>query len=413
MSKKIALFSGGRGNKNLLHSFISDLDQKNIELSVIVNGLDDGASTGKIRYLFSKETHGISDFLKVILSLSPNNEIVKLFERRFPKAGSEKEKRILHEKIERFLDNEKLFILEDDYQIDKNSEDLIRSSILDLINHFNESEEKDIDFSDFKIGNVVFASQIIKNNFDFKLAIFDFSQLVDVDPENSKVIESSKNPAYLCGILKQGIFLPNEASIVLSRTTDFIEDIFQINKSLTAEEIREICSLEKNEKISYLNSIQKLEDLSNEAKDAIDAADCIIYGAGTPFSSLLPSLSLIGAAETISKKKSPKILVANLKKETQNFFSANQLIRDLLKHTLKNSNSANIDPKNIITHLIVSNQKVSEEDRDYSIDYCKSELESEFPWISVIERDLTHPQKQFQHDGDKLKKCILEILDSE
>ena len=174
MSKKIALFSGGRGNKNLLHSFISDLDQKNIELSVIVNGLDDGASTGKIRYLFSKETHGISDFLKVILSLSPNNEIVKLFERRFPKAGSEKEKRILHEKIERFLDNEKLFILEDDYQIDKNSEDLIRSSILDLINHFNESEEKDIDFSDFKIGNVVFASQIIKNNFDFKLAIFDF-----------------------------------------------------------------------------------------------------------------------------------------------------------------------------------------------------------------------------------------------
>ena len=200
MSKKIALFSGGRGNKNLLNSFISDLDQKNIELSVIVNGLDDGASTGKIRYLFSKETHGISDFLKVILSLSPNNEIVKLFERRFPTTGSEKEKRILHEKIERFLDNEKLFILEDDYQIDKNSEDLIRSSILDLINHFNESEEKDIDFSDFKIGNVVFASQIIKNNFDFKLAIFDFSQLVDVDPENSKIIESSKIPAYLCGI---------------------------------------------------------------------------------------------------------------------------------------------------------------------------------------------------------------------
>ena len=64
-------------------------------------------------------------------------------------------------------------------------------------------------------------------------------------------------------------------------------------------------------------------------------------------------------------------------------------------------------------HLMLSNQKVSEEDRDYSIDYCKSELESEFPWISVIERDLTHPQKQFQHDGDKLKKCILEILDSE
>ena len=44
------------------------------ELSVIINGLDDGASTGEIRRLFHYKAHGISDFLKAILSLSPNKK---------------------------------------------------------------------------------------------------------------------------------------------------------------------------------------------------------------------------------------------------------------------------------------------------------------------------------------------------
>tara|TARA_B100001029_G_scaffold116456_1_gene96500 strand:- start:16929 stop:18170 length:1242 start_codon:yes stop_codon:yes gene_type:complete len=413
MSKNIVLFSGGRGNKNLLNSLIHDIEKKNLNLSVIVNGLDDGASTGKIRYLFSKPTHGISDFLKVILSLSSNNEIVDLFEKRFPSTNSKKEQEKLMDKIQSFLNGERLFILEEHDQIDRDIENSIRSCLSNLCNHFDGRDNKEIDFSDFKIGNIIFASQIIDKNFNFKSAILEFSRIVSVDFSNVRIIQSSEAPAYLCGVLKQGIFLPNEASIVLSRTTDFIEDIFQIPESLTAEQIREICSLEKAEKIKHLDSIQYLEDFSDDAKDSISTADCIVYGAGTPFSSLLPSLSLKGAAKAISNKECPKIMVANLKKETQNFFSANQLIRDLLKHTLKNFKENEINPEKIITHLVVSSHDISHEDKDYSIDYSGAELNKEFPWVKIIESDLAHPEKKFQHDGNKLKKCILKILSSE
>lgn len=413
MSKNIVLFSGGRGNKNLLNSLIYDLEKKNLDLSVIVNGLDDGASTGKIRYLFSKPTHGISDFLKVILSLSSNNKIVDLFEKRFPSANSKIEQEKLMAKIQSFLNEERLFILEDNYQIDKDIENFIRSCLSNLFNYFKARDNKEINFSDFKVGNIVFASQIIDKNFNFKSAISEFSRIVGVNYSNVRIIQSTESPAYLCGILKQGIFLPNEASIVLSRTTDFIEDIFQIPESLTAEQIREICSLEKAEKIKHLDSMQHLEDFSSDAKDSISAADCIVYGAGTPFSSLLPSLSLKGAAKIISDRECPKIMVANLKKETQNYFSVNQLIRDLLKHALKNSKENEKIPEKIVTHLVVSNHDTSLKDKDYLIDYSRAELNKEFPWIKIIESDLAHPKKKFQHDGNKLKECILKIISSE
>ena len=76
MSKKIKnrllVFSGGRGNKNLFFHMKNQTKDFQ-ELSVIINGLDDGASTGEIRRLFNYKAHGISDFLKAILSLSPDS----------------------------------------------------------------------------------------------------------------------------------------------------------------------------------------------------------------------------------------------------------------------------------------------------------------------------------------------------
>ena len=51
---------------------------------MIVNGLDDGASTGAIREMFGDNSHGISDFLKVAVAMSPNGELVSFLNERFP-----------------------------------------------------------------------------------------------------------------------------------------------------------------------------------------------------------------------------------------------------------------------------------------------------------------------------------------
>ena len=53
MTTNILLFSGGRGTKNLLNASIENIKECQFNLNIIVNGLDDGASTGRIRYLLN------------------------------------------------------------------------------------------------------------------------------------------------------------------------------------------------------------------------------------------------------------------------------------------------------------------------------------------------------------------------
>ena len=407
MTKNIVLFSGGRGNKNLLNASIESIKKSELNLNIIVNGLYDGASTGRIRYLLKEETHGISDFLKVIVSLSQETQLVDAFNRRFPFYKSIEDEREIHKNIKDFISGKASLNIIDDISLEDEVIKILRSGIQIFIDYF-ESDSIKLSLSDFKIGNIIFASEIIKSGYNFSQAIDSFSKIVQVDRLGVKIIESCETPAYLCGILKQGIFLPNEASVVLSRTSDFIEDIYQLKTSLTGEEIREICSLEKDQKKEYLTSIETSLFASNKALNAIKESDGIVFGAGTPFSSLLPSLSLKGMYDSIASKNYPKILVANLKKETNNFYSVNQLIKDIIKFTSRSTKNS-VDPKLIINHLIVAKDIFKNLDENH-ISYELDKILEEFPWIKVIETNIIDSKNIFHHDGQKLKNTILQII---
>ena len=412
MTKNIVLFSGGRGNKNLLNASIESIKKSELNLNIIVNGLDDGASTGRIRYLLKEETHGISDFLKVIVSLSQETQLVDAFNRRFPFYKSIEDEREIHKNIKDFISGKASLNIIDDISLEDEVIKILRSGIQIFIDYF-ESDSIKLSLSDFKIGNIIFASEIIKSGYNFSQAIESFSKIVQVDRLGVKIIESCETPAYLCGILKQGIFLPNEASVVLSRTSDFIEDIYQLKTSLTGEEIREICSLEKDQKKEYLTSIETSLFASNKALNAIKESDGIVfliddYKGLTPFYRLLPSLSLKGMYDSISSKNYPKILVANLKKETNNFYSVNQLIKDIIKFTSRSTKNS-VDPKLIINHLIVAKDIFKNLDENH-ISYELDKILEEFPWIKVIETNIIDTKNIFHHDGQKLKNTILQII---
>ena len=57
----ITLISGGSGSENIQRGLYKI--NKNINLNIIINGYDDGKSTGILRKLF-KNSLGISDFRK-------------------------------------------------------------------------------------------------------------------------------------------------------------------------------------------------------------------------------------------------------------------------------------------------------------------------------------------------------------
>ena len=61
---KVLIFSGGRGSEGLIQYFCQD----NFDLKILVNGYDDGLSTGQIRHIFQGML-GPSDYRKTVTNI--------------------------------------------------------------------------------------------------------------------------------------------------------------------------------------------------------------------------------------------------------------------------------------------------------------------------------------------------------
>ena len=399
---KISIFSGGRGNKNFFKAFVEE--QCSYELNVIVNGLDDGASTGDIRRLMDHKVHGISDFLKSITAFS-NDSFVDIMELRFPRNSNLSEKLKMISDVYQFLENNitPKFLNSSRLKPTKSQLKFIKQNLLTFIEYSYKSREEIVDLSDYKIGNIIFASFLIQNNLDFNISIKKFCDLCNVK-SNVNIIEAAKLPLNLVGLLKNGTLLPNEASVVLTRTNDLIYKTYQINNPLSLNQIRKISSLEKDDKIEYLSALETKINANIDVLNSLENSDLIIYGSGTPYSSILPSLEYLGVADKISSNDCPKLLIANLKKETDNYIGTSSLIYDIIKF-LKKSSSSNCEPNSLITHVLVSNNNDVENHIVSDIEIIKNK----FPWIKIIEGDFNHPTKKGTHDGSKVLKSITNI----
>ena len=78
---KVILFCGGSGSESIIKYFSN---QKNIELTLIVNAYDDGKSTGQLRKIIP-DLLGPSDFRKFFslnVFLEEHNNLKKILEHR-------------------------------------------------------------------------------------------------------------------------------------------------------------------------------------------------------------------------------------------------------------------------------------------------------------------------------------------
>ena len=149
----IVIFSGGRGNKNLLKTIIQK-ESSNFNLDIIVNGLDDGASTGSIREIFDDKVHGISDFLKVALALSKNYELTSILEKRLPETKNYQENLLLLESINKFISSsDDLFVFDKNDALKKYREEL-QSHFRNFLEYVFKKFGHFKDMGDFKVGNV-------------------------------------------------------------------------------------------------------------------------------------------------------------------------------------------------------------------------------------------------------------------
>lgn len=147
--------------------------------------------------------------------------------------------------------------------------------------------------------------------------------------------------------------------------------------------------------------------LYEEADRAIRAAEAIVIGPGDLYSSLLPTLSVLGMKEALGASAGKKIAVCNLmtKWGETNGFAASDMIRELLAasgltkfdHVI--CNSERMDPKLVSAY---------EKEKKFPM-HCDAELKNYTR--DLVTGDFVSEADIARHDSQKIAKVIFGLLD--
>jgi len=265
----ITIITGGSGSETLQTALYKI--NKDISLNLIINGYDDGKSTGILRNLF-KDILGISDFRK--------NQILEYKLRH----GNNKIYFLLNHRFSNNTYNYIITLINDAFNDDNNENDneKLKEFLIYHTNYFF-SLKKKIIFDDFNFMNIIYCSLLHQNNNDMIKVCNIIKEILKL--KNNIYINSYEN-LILNAITKNNNILKNEESIVnFNDKNDKIIDIYFNNNKYP--------TLNKETELLLLNS------------------DIIIASCGTQFSSLIPTYKTIGFKETLHKSNASKYLILN------------------------------------------------------------------------------------------------------
>ena len=263
----ITIICGGSGSETLQTDLYTI--NKNISLNLIINGYDDGKSTGILRNIF-KDILGISDFRK--------NQILE-YKLRY---GNTKIYHLLNNRFSNNKDPYNYIITLITNVFNDNNNDKLKNFLIYHTNYFfSLNITKNIKYNDFNFMNIIYCSLLSQNNNDMITVCNIIKDILKL--KNNIFINSNEN-LILNAITKNNKILLNEENIVnFNDKTDKIIDIYFSNTPI----------LNRNTELLLLNS------------------DIIIASCGTQFSSLIPTYKTIGFKETLHKSKAFKYLILN------------------------------------------------------------------------------------------------------
>jgi hypothetical protein len=278
----ITIITGGSGSTNIQKGLYEICPKLSINL--LINGYDDGKSTGILRQLFPN-TLGISDFRKNQMLeyklLYGNNVIYNLLNNRFTHS----------EPFNYIIDLINNTIFDDN--------DKLKIFLLDNVKYFFETDKsKQIIYEDFSFMNIIYCSLLDKYNNDMEIVCDIIKNNLGL--KNIIYVNSNEN-LILKGITKNGKILLDEASIV-----DFND---------------------KNDKIIDISFDKDYPILNTKTQEILLNSDIILFSCGTQFSSLIPTYKTLLFKEIINKSKASKFLVLNCEYDNDIInYSGNELI---------------------------------------------------------------------------------------
>ena len=356
---EVVLFSGGRGSEVLSIKLITD---PRIDATIVVNGYDDGKSTGEVRR-FLGDCLGPSDFRKNAARMArqlgtASGALIDLVELRLPEPISGEYGRRCLGIVTGCASPQPTDVFQ--HELEKLSQALGDDARAALRSRFDaflsdgERSGREFVFSDCAIGNIVLGGCFVACGRDFNAGLADYCALLSVP---ARLIENVTcgEPAYLVATDTRGRLLASEAEIVDARLANRIDDIFLIDRRVEDEERARLGTASRTDVLAFLDD-HAMEVTPNErVLETIRRADLIVYSPGTQHSSLFPSYITPGVGKAIAGNlHAIKLLITNLEEDADIQGSSAVGIIERAVYYLREKNRRSTPQSALVTHYLIN-----------------------------------------------------------
>ena len=317
---KVVVLCGGRGSSVLVNQLL-DLGAS---VTCLVNAFDDGLSTGRLRQVFSEL--GPSDLRKNLLSLMNLDAVgywsrFEVFAYRYP--AQEERAAEFRAEVESICSGGADSSARGPRELSKMIARLPEPTqgkivtylraFLDALVRQELQQERRFSFADCALGNCILLGAQSSCKRSWTLALREMESLLMT---RGRVEVASEQNRHLFALCLDGRILPTEFDIITNSDGDIAELFFSMDPvdqtaleawlgpSTPAERLRRIRT-----------EVHAPTSANPAALEALRLADVIVYGPGTFYSSLLPTLMIDGIAAAIDSSTARKVMVLNIAEE--------------------------------------------------------------------------------------------------
>jgi 2-phospho-L-lactate transferase/gluconeogenesis factor (CofD/UPF0052 family) len=349
----VVMFVGGRGARDITREL---LEAPGVHLTNLLNAYDDGESTGALRN-FVPGMLGPSDVRKNIATmLDPARtgaaELAQWLETRLPEDLAQDGRILVDALVARSgaAGTGDLARLID--RVPEATANQVTHWLRTFLEHWaaEAAVGRHFDASACAVGNLALTGCYLAEGRDFNRMIALAAAACGIRGVLLNVTVGEC--LVLAGLKQDGEILPREAALVGPQSPVPVRDVYLLPGPLAAGDIEALGRSFPELADVRLRGRSVTPQLNPAAREAIERADVIIYGVGTPHSSLFPSYLTGGLAEAIAANhRARKVIVTNLRRDHEiQSETANTLVGKTL-YFLRRRDTVDVGDRSLVTDV--------------------------------------------------------------
>lgn len=355
----IVILAGGTASRNLTITLI----RQGIRVTRLVPAWDSGGSSKAIREAL--HILPVGDIRQALMTMAyaegHAGDVVRIFNARLSEAGNAAA-----------LARELAFYANGAHPVLKAMKPEIAEAILRYLGIFISAVGPDFDWRRGSIGNFILTGALLAEDGDVNSAILTFKSLCSIAGNVWPV--SQARDLTLVARLKDGRRVEGQHRITALNEADAAIGIAAVSLDVASA--------------------------NPQALAAIGAADAIVYGPGSFYTSVLPHLLIAGVADAIAGARANKILIGNMLEDRE----TRAVSLDEMAEGLHHAGAG----RSVLTHILAHEGAVPVE-RVIGASRFVARAARPLTGPVVIARDFEDPWHRGQHDAGLVASVILQL----